>query len=300
LSLRWLGPVAARLVTLVGITVATFLLLELAPGDPADLRLGRGSNVAAVAALRVELGLGDKAPVRYLHWLEHSLRFDFGHSFVDGRPVRVKLAEALPTTLWLGGLAALFGWGLGVPLGCALALARARHRRVAEVVLSLAYALPTASLALVLLRAGAPFGDRAPAIVTGALCLAVPLWVRIGRHQTAALGTALASDWARTARAIGASRSRVLVRHALRHALLPTVTLLTSELPVLLSGSLLIEQIFGLRGLGLLGIDAVLARDYPVLLGLGTLGAVLTFAGTALGDLLVRRLDPRLRTLEAT
>ncbi len=290
----------ARAATLIGITVATFLLLELAPGDPADLRLGRGSNAAAVTALRAELGLGDTAPVRYLRWLGHSLSFDFGRSFVDGRPVRNKLAEALPTTLLLGALAALFGWGLGVPLGCALALARERNRRLAEVALSLAYALPTASLALILLRGGAPFGDRAPTILVAALALAVPLCVRIGRHQTRALTAALASDWARTARALGASRVRVLVRHALRHALLPTVTLLTSELPALLSGSVLVEQIFGLRGLGTLGLDAVFARDYPVLLGLGTLGALLTFAGTALGDVLVRRLDPRLRTAEAT
>lgn len=288
----------ARLATLIGITVATFLLLELAPGDPADLRLGRGSNVAAVAALRTELGLDgghDAGSVaqRYLTWLGHSLRFDFGRSFVDGRAVRQRLAEALPTTLLLGFLAALFGWGLGVPLGCALALARDRSRRLADVALSLAYALPTASLALILLRAGAPYGDRNVTLVVAALCLAMPLWVRIGRHQTAALKTALASDWARTARATGASEAQVLVRHALRHALLPTVTLLTSELPALLSGSVLVEQIFGLRGLGTLGIDAVLARDYPVLLGLGTLGAVLTFAGTGLGEVLVRWLDPR-------
>jgi peptide/nickel transport system permease protein len=131
--------------------------------------------------------------------------------------------------------------------------------------------------------------------LAAAACLAIAPLVRLSSQQRGALLSVLRADFIRTARAKGASPRRVLWIHALRNALLPMVTLLAVELPALLSGSILVEQIFGLHGLGVLGIDAVLSRDYPVLLGLSTLAALVTLIGTLAADLLYGLIDPRLR-----
>jgi peptide/nickel transport system permease protein len=284
--------------TLVGITLATFLLLHLAPGDPATVRAGSGRGVTpeSVAALRAEYGLDRPLAVRYVEWAARSLRFDFGRSFVDGRPVRARIAEALPVTLGLALLAVVLAYLVAVPLGCALALGDGKPlARAGEVALALLYATPTVALAMGLLSVGAPWGGRGPAALsTAAGCLALATLVRISRHQRSALLGALRADYLQTARAKGGGPRQIL-RHALANALLPMVTLLGSELGALLSGSILIEQVFGIHGLGLLAFDAVLQRDYPTLLGLTTLGAGLTLFCVLVVDAAYGRLDPRLR-----
>jgi peptide/nickel transport system permease protein len=206
------------------------------------------------------------------------------------------MAEALGSTLALALLSTLFSYLIAVPLGVWLA-ARDRRRgtRVAGGLLYVAYALPTAAVALLALRAGAPYGGGALSLVAGAACLSLATLVRLARHQRSAVLAALRADWVRTARAIGAGERRLLFTHVLPNALLPMVTLLAGELPALLSGSVIVEQVFGIHGLGLLGFDAVLARDYPTLLGLTMLGAVLTLAGVQLADVGYGLLDPRLR-----
>ena len=187
----------------------------------------------------------------------------------------------------------VFAYLLAVPLGCALALGEGRRwTRAVEVVLALAYATPSIALGLLLLAAGAPFGNRA--LVVAAACLSLTALVRVSRHQRSALLGALRADYIQTARAKGGGPATIL-RHALRNALLPVLTLLGVELPALLSGSVLVEQVFGIHGLGLLAFDAVLARDYPTLLGLTTLAAVLTLVAVLLVDAAYGLLDPRLR-----
>jgi peptide/nickel transport system permease protein len=288
---RFAGAVA----TMVGVTLATFLLVHLAPGDPASVRLGSGrAGAEAHAALRRQLGLDDERPLwrRYAEWVGRTARLDFGDSLVDGRPVRERIGAAMPTTAALGFLAALLAFGVGIPLGALLG-ARPRWARALDGPLAVAYAIPVAALGLAALAAGAPYGGRGGLLV-GAACLALALLVRIGRHQRAALTEALAADWMLAARARGLPPGRLLFG-AVRYSLLPAVTLLGSELPALLSGSVLVEEIFGLPGLGRLGLDAVVARDYPTLMALATLGAVLTLGGTWLSDFLYRRIDPRLR-----
>jgi peptide/nickel transport system permease protein len=284
--------------TLVGITLVTFLLMHLAPGDPAALRAGQGRGVTAetIAQYRQTFGLDRPIGARYLAWLGKSVRLDFGSSLVDGRPVREKMLSALPRTLALALLATFFAYLVAVPLG-AFSAARdgRRSTRILAAGLYVIYALPLAAVALIALRAGAPYGGTPLAFVAAAACLALAALVRLSRHQRAALLTALRADYVRTARAVGASDGRVLFRHALPNALLPMVTLLAAELPALLSGSVLVEEVFGIRGLGLLGFDAVLGRDYPTLLGLTVLGAVLTLAGVLVADVAYGLLDPRLR-----
>src|SRR5262249_49188561 len=154
-------------------------------------------------------------------------------------------------TLALALFAALFGYGLGVPLGCALGAGdRKRWAEVCQGALYLAYALPSAAVAMWLLRAGAPFGgEGVGGRLPPALCLGLGALVRLSRHQRGALLFVLRADFVRTAEAKGVGRWAVLLRHALRNSLLPAVTLLGAELPVLLSGSVIVEQVFGVRGL---------------------------------------------------
>jgi peptide/nickel transport system permease protein len=285
-------------ITLVGITLVTFVLLHLAPGNPAEVRAGQGRGVTpeSIAAFRHAYGLDRPLATRYLGWLGRSLTLDFGRSLTDGRPVREKMLEAFPRTLALALLATLFAYGVAVPLGVALAARDQRPlARIGAAGLYGLYALPTAALALLALEAGAPYGGSAASLLVAAACLATATLVRLARHQRSALLAALRADWVRTAHAAGAGEARVLLRHALPNALLPMVTLLAGELPALLSGSVIVEQVFGIRGLGLLGFDAVVSRDYPVLLGLTMLGAAITLAGVLAADLAYRWLDPRLR-----
>jgi peptide/nickel transport system permease protein len=283
--------------TLVGITLFTFVLLHLAPGDPATLRAGtsRGVTPQSIAALRAEYGLDRPLPVQYVDWVGRSLRLDFGRSFSDGRPVAARIAEALPVTLGLALLAVAFAYLLAVPLGCFLALGDGRPSvRLVEALLALVYATPTIAVGLLLLRAGAPFGGRTTfALLVAAGCLSLTTVIRVTRHQRSALLGALRADYVQTVRAKGGGPRDVLL-HALRNALLPMVTLLGAELAALLSGSVLVEQLFGIQGLGLLAFDAVLARDYPVLLGLTTLAALLTLAAVLLVDVAYGLVDPRL------
>jgi peptide/nickel transport system permease protein len=281
--------------TLVGITLVTFLLVHVAPGDPAAVRAGSGRGVSAesIAALRREYGLDQPLVRQFVAWAARSARLDFGRSLVDGRPVRDKIVEALPTTLGLALLAAALAYLVAVPLGCLLALGdRQKGARAIEALLALVYALPQAAVGMWLLSAGAPYG--AGAVWAAAVVLAVTTIVQVSRYQRGALLTALRADYVRTARAKGGG-PRDELRHALRNALLPTVTLLGAELPALLSGSILVEQVFGVRGVGLMAFDAVLARDYPTLLGLTTLGALVTLVAVLAVDLAYGAIDPRLR-----
>lgn len=283
--------------TLVGITLVTFLLLHLAPGSPAAKRAGLRASPEAILQLERQYGLERPLPVQYADWLWRSLRLDFGRSFVDGEPVRARLGEALPRTLGLALLAALFSYVIAVPLGCLLAAGEGRRwARATFVGLAGVYAIPVAALGLFAIALGAPFGgDGAGPLLAAAACLAPAALVRLSRYQRGALLEALRADYLTTARAAGASPARALYRHALPNALLPMVTLLSAELPALLSGSVIVEEIFGVRGLGQLGFDAVLERDYPTLMGLTTLGALLTLAGVLAADLAYGLIDPRLR-----
>jgi peptide/nickel transport system permease protein len=246
----------------------------------------------SIAALRAEYGLDRSAASQYLSWLSRSARLDFGRSFVDGRAVRERIGEALPAPLCLAVVAVGIAWLLAVPLGCWLAL---KERRAVDALLALVYATPTVAVGMALLAVGAPFGGaHASTFIVAAACLSLTTLVRVSRHQRSALVGALRADYVRTARAKGGGPRQIL-RHALRNALLPTVTLLGAELPALLSGSILVEQLFGIHGLGLLAFDAVLQRDYPTLLGLATLTALVTLGGVLLVDAAYGLVDPRLR-----
>jgi peptide/nickel transport system permease protein len=246
--------------------------------------------------MRAEYGLDRPLASQYAAWLGRSVRLDFGESLRDGRPVRAKIAEALPTSLALALLAVALAFAVAVPLGAALgAWDRRPAARALSAALYAVYALPVAAVALLILRAGAPWGARSIlGMLPAAAALALAETVKLARYQRAALLDALSADYVTTARAKGHGPAGV-VAHALRNALLPTITLVGSELPALLSAGVIVEQVFGLHGIGMMAFDAVMTRDVPLLLGITTVGAVVTLAAVLAADLAYGLADPRLR-----
>jgi peptide/nickel transport system permease protein len=284
--------------TWIGITLVTFALLHAVPGDAALVQAGtsRGASPEAIVAMRHAYGLDRPLWAQYGSWLGRSVRLDFGDSLIDGQPVRAKIAAALPTSLLLALLGALLAFGVAVPLGAALGFYDRRPwARASSAVLLGVYALPIAAVALWVLQAGAPYGARTLAgMLPAAACLALAEAVKLARYQRGTVLVELSADYIITARAKGHGAGGLVV-HALRNALLPTVTLFGSELPALLSAGVIVEQVFGLHGIGMMAFDAVLWRDVPLLLGLTTVGAGITLAAVLAADIAYGLVDPRLR-----
>ncbi|MBI5545809.1 MAG: ABC transporter permease [Deltaproteobacteria bacterium] len=318
--LVWLLP------TFFGITLLSFALLHLAPGDPlsaagADTLSGAGPSQEAIADFRSTMGLDQPLPARYAKWLGRVLTLDFGLSSYDHRPVADKVLEALPNTLLLSGLALLLSYLLAIPLGVLSAVKRGSwFDRALGLGLFLLYSMPAfwvAVMLLVLFGGGrywnlfpmqglhspgaaslGPLGrlaDLAWHLVLPVFCLTYASLAALSRYARASMVEALRQDYVRTARAKGLGEPAVVLRHALRNALLPIVTLLGLSLPHLVGGSVIVEQIFGVPGMGRLGFQALATRDYNTVMAVTTLAALLTMLGGLVSDLACSALDPRIR-----
>lgn len=300
----------------------TFALLELAPGD-ASLHFVDPEMPPGQAELMRDLwGLNQPAHLRYLRLLGNLCTGQLGDSLIQARPVVALLAEALPPTLVLTGLALLLSFGLGIPLGVWQA-ARAGTRSEGGVGLLLlaCYAMPEFWLGMLLvigLSSGlallpssgmgswdhASMGgwagllDHLRHLALPALTLLLPSLAWIARHQRAALLEVLNADFIRTARALRLSPRRVLLRHALPAAMVPVLTLAGVSLPTLISGSVVVETVFSWPGMGRLMVQSILDRDSPVILACFLLYALLVVLGSLLADLTAATLDPRLRDAE--
>jgi peptide/nickel transport system permease protein len=278
---------------------------------------GRRVSQRAAEEMRAQFGLDRPLPERFAKWVGRVARLDFGESFVDRRPVLDRIAEALPYTLVLNGLALLLTLAIAVPLGVA---AGGRPEgpldRVSGGVLFALYSVPAFWAALLLQTLFAVklqwlplYGvasdspdpgasgllDRASHLVLPVVCLTYGSLAFFARLIRASVAETRSADYVLAARARGLSRRAALWRHAFRNALLPLVTLLGLVLPGLLSGSVIIERIFAWPGLGRLFFDSILSRDYPVVLALSLLGAVATLVLTLAADLAGAAVDPRVR-----
>lgn len=297
--------------TFLGITVLTFAVAQWAPGDPFSLDAeSAGPSQAAIDAQREAKGLNAPVPVQFARWFSRVVRFDFGRSFIDQREVAEKLGEALPRTALLAGLALIFGFGLAVPLGVQLAVHRKkRWARGLELALLAAWSVPGFWLAVMLVMFFASPGFLALFPVQGladggfvlpVICLTWPTLVVATRQVRGAMTHALTQDYVKAARARGLPERRVIWNHALRNSLLPVVTMLGLHLPHLVGGSVIIERIFGISGMGLLAFDAIGTRDYPTVMGACTVMAVVTMLSMLAIDLAYAFIDPRIRLEEAS
>jgi peptide/nickel transport system permease protein len=306
---------------LLGITLLSFGILHLAPGNPVQAEMAMNPKMGAesLKALRKLYGLDDPLPTQYLRWLGRLARLDFGNSFRDQRKVSEKILASLPATLLLNGAALCLVFGIGVPLGIhSAAKAGTRTDRAFTAFSFFAYAVPSFWLALLLqLALGVWLGIlpisgyssldswnaswfRSLGDVLWHLLLPLTVtgfgaWASISRYMRNSMLEALGQDYIRTARAKGLGETQVLLRHALPNALLPMVTILGMALPGLIGGSVIIETIFAWPGMGRLFWEAATGYDYPVVMGLTVLGAVLTLLGNFLADVAYAALDPRIR-----
>jgi peptide/nickel transport system permease protein len=299
---------------LLALSLVAFALLHLAPGDPAALLCGPDATPADLAAVRAHWGLDRPLPLQYLSWLGHALRGDLGRSLADGRPVAAVIGQRLPATLLLTVAALVLAAGLGIALGTvAAARAGTPLDRGLGLLATVGYSIPPfwlALLAILLLAVtwgwlpsgglsspGRPasIADVVAHLVLPAVVLALHPLARFLRFTRAGLVQALGQGYVRTARAKGLRESVILLRHAARNAAIPLLTLLGLALPQLLSGSAVVETVFGWPGLGRLMVEAAFQRNYSLLMGDVLLVGVLVVFGSLLADLAYTLADPRIR-----
>lgn len=316
--------IAGATVLVLGVATLVFAIVHLAPGDPALLLTSPRMTPEAMAQVRENFGLDRSIGERYLHWLGALARGDLGVSLSRGRAVATVLAEALPSTLLLGGLSLVLAFGLGTATGVVQAVRRGTLVDHLFTALTLfLYAMPAFWLGLMLvlvfsrggvwggllslpasgivsvdhdlMSRGAALVDRVRHLALPVATLTLILGSGVARYARTALVEALESDYVQAARARGLPEVTVVVRHALRSSLLPLATLLGLYLPILLSGSVFVEQVFGLPGMGKLLIDAVYGRDYPLVMGCTLVFAGIVVVGSLVADVVAMRVDPRIR-----
>ncbi|OLD89623.1 MAG: hypothetical protein DME08_27600 [Candidatus Rokuibacteriota bacterium] len=296
--------VAAFVATLFVVSLLVFVVIRVLPGDPAQVIMGTEGNPEATARLRTSLGLDRPLVVQYVDWLAHAVRGDLGVSIQYDVPVGRLIMSRLPVTLPLTLLAAAFMVATAVPLGL---YAATHHRRVGDyvtmVISQLGISVPSfwAGLLLILAfsvhlgwaQSGGFRGWRSlilPAIALGVFQAAV-----LVRATRSAVLDVMREDYVRTARAKGVPEGVVVVKHTLRNALIPIVTVAGLQVGQLLAGSIILESVFVLPGLGRLALGAITARDLPVVQGVTLFVASSIVAINFLVDLAYSALDPRLR-----
>lgn len=298
------------------VSALVFLALRLTPGNPALLLLGPEARRPGVAhqlvLLERQLGLGRPIPVQYWLWLKPLLEGKFGNSDLSGRPVVSLIGGAAPPTLWLIGLSVL----LSVPIAIGLGVVAARFRssvldRGVRFVSTLGLAVPPFWLGLLLLLGLAVdaavlpangyvspltnFGGFITHMVMPVTTLTLYLVAVLTRFVYSEVTESLAADYVRTARAMGLSEMKVVFWNAARNALIPMVSILAASRGPLVGGAVLVEQVFGLGGLGELLLNSVVDRDYAVVQGIVIFLTIGIIVLQGLADVLYRRLDPRVR-----
>jgi peptide/nickel transport system permease protein len=313
--------------TMFGITLVTFLLIRLAPGNAAMLKGGSGPNgghavTAEAREATIKLyGLDENPFVAYGKWVGNLARLNFGQSFIDHRPVIDKIRERIGLSVSLAGTALLLSYLIAVPLGIVAALRRGRRldRAISFTVFFL-YSIPifVAALVLILFVAGGDYlnllpmygassinasemstparlWDRIDHMILPVVCLTYVSLALISRYSRSSMLEVLGQDFLRTARAKGLPERRVILVQALRNALIPIVTVFAMELPGIIGGTIIIEEIFTLPGMGQLVFQALEQRDQFVIMGVVTISAVITLFGYLLADFVYVLVDPRIR-----
>jgi len=303
---------------LVFITIAaTFFAVKLAPGDPLSRYYSPDIDPDVMGRVSAQLGLDDPAHVQFGRWLSSFVRGDFGVSLHDHRAVSDILSETIPRTLRLTVIAFLVQLLLGLGIGLAAAWHRGRAPdRVLSTAALLTYAVPTFYLAYLVIALfslqldwlptsgvqsvgleyanwWARFSDRAKHLVLPVLVLGVASAAGLARYTRGSLIETIGADYIRTARAKGTPEGRVLTRHAFRNALPPILTVVGLSVPFLLGGAVVVEKVFAYPGMGALLVDAIFARDYPVVLAVNFVAACMVIAGNLLADVSYVLADPR-------
>lgn len=308
----------------IGITIISFAVIHLAPGSPIDLAtdLNPKATAEVKARMRVLYGLDKPLHIQYWNWLSRLLVMDFGRSFSqDGRLVIDKIKERLPVTIFINLTSLLLILAVAIPLG--VLSATYRHSffdKATTIFVFIGFAMPTFWLALLLmilfgvhlgwlpisglkslnyeyLPPAAQIWDRISHLILPIFISAFGGLAGMSRYMRSNMLEVIRQDYIVTARAKGLANRQVIFKHALRNALLPVITILGLSIPGLIGGSVIFETIFAIPGMGQLFYASVMARDYPMIMGMLVIGAILTLLGNLIADVSYALADPRIRSL---
>lgn len=299
-----LKRIAISIPVLIGITMLLFVLLNIIPGDPVALMMKDHASPDVIARVRAQMHLDDPAIIRYFRFIIGAVQGDFGVSYKMNRPVTSLIMQAFPKTLVLALSAALVSWIVGIPAGVLSAVKRYSFIDNFFMGFSLlGVSMPVFwsallmqyvfALKLHLLPVSGFYGIEyiiMPAIVLGWSSAGV-----IARLTRSSLLEVMRHDYIRTARAKGLKEMSVVAGHALKNSMLPVVTIMAIQVASLLSGAVITESIFGIPGVGRIAVNAIQARDMPLLQGAILFATVLVIAGNLVADILYSFLDPRIR-----
>lgn len=305
----------------LGITIISFAIIHLAPGKPTTIEQSLNPKISPDVRIKLEklYGLDKPLYVQYLNWLNKSVRLDFGRSFSDNRKVLDKILERLPVTITINVLSLMIMLAAAIPLGVKSALKPDQaFDRIVTVFVFITFSMPAFWLALLLMSFfGIKLGWLPVSGITSldfeyfnfwqktvdlARHLVLPVFVScigglagISRYMRSSMIEVLHQPYIATARAKGLSEKQVVYKHALRNAILPIVTIVGLSIPGLLGGSVIFESIFALPGVGRLFYEAVMMRDYSLIMAEVVLGALLTMLGNLIADISYAYVDPRIK-----
>lgn len=297
------------------ISVITFLLMTLAPGDPTAVYQNPEGKAQNVENIKKQLGVDQPIYVQYYKWAKLLvLEGNLGYSFQDGRPVTEKIVERIPATLTLMGVAILISIIIAIPIGVYSAVKQ--YSLFDYIFTSYAFlgiSVPSFFIALLAILVFSmnlgwfpvsgmrenfdhfDLWDRVYHLILPASTLAFGLIATKSRFMRSSMLEVVKQDYVRTARAKGLSEGKVIFKHALRNGLIPIITIIANQLPNLFNGALFIETIFAWPGMGRLGVSAIFIRDYQVIMGTTLIAAVLVVIANLVADILYAVVDPRIK-----
>lgn len=305
-----------------GITLITFTVIHLAPGSPVEVQTEMSLKASAQAKenLKKLYGLDKPLHIQYLDWLKRFVSLDFGKSFVDGRKVVDKIIERIPITLTINVLSLILIFITAIPIGILSATKQySLFDKLSTVFVLVGFSTPTFWLALLLMilfgvnMGILPISGIQSIDIAGMGSFERLLdWIRhlilpvgvsafggiagLSRYSRSGMLEVIRQDYIRTAKAKGLTESKVVFRHAFRNALMPIVTILGLSVPGLIGGGVIFETIFAIPGMGQLFYLSTMSRDYPTIMGILVIGAVLTLLGNLIADISYALVDPRIRT----
>ena len=312
MTARILRPFIQLIPTVLVVSFVAFMLTDLLPGDAALSRLGLEATQEQLDAMREEMGLNDPMPLRYVRWLGRAATGDLGNSLRSGEPVSEVLARRLPVTLQLAAAGTGLALLIGVPLGILAAVRRNTWLDATANILALSgMAVPFFWLGLLLIMLFSlrlqwvpPSGyvsfsedpvQNMRLMVLPSLTIAIAFAATLMRQTRASMLEGLGADYIRTAHAKGTAPRRVILRHALRNALVPIITVLGLQMGTLLGGAIVTETVFSLPGLGRMMVDGIYKRDFPIIQGALITIVVTVVLTNLLTDLCYRLVNPRIR-----
>lgn len=306
--------IAIAIVVLFGVTIISFTIINMAPGSPIDMIVDPQMSASDLAARKAALGLDKPVYVQYMSWMENLLHGNLGYSMTSFRPVSQIIGERILPTLELMGASLLIGLIIAIPLGI---LSATKQYSILDYICTsgslLGISMPTFFLGLSLIYIFAlklgllPSGgmvtigneddivDKLRHLILPACVLGVNTAGLFVRYVRSSMLEILEQDYLRTARAKGVLEYLVIAKHALRNALIPIVTIIGLQVATLLGGAVITEQIFSWPGIGQLTIQSIMSRDYPTIMGLNLMAAVMVLAANLLTDIVYSVIDPRIK-----